>query len=117
PVEGEAITLTLYWQAERDIGEDYRVFVHLLDPEGNLLAQHDGPPRWERYPTRVWRKGDIVPDEHTLIVPPGAGKEPLYLAVGMYVPETMERLPVVGPEGPLPERRALLPPDLPSPSP
>ncbi|MDW7992358.1 MAG: DUF2142 domain-containing protein [Anaerolineae bacterium] len=106
--DGETIALVLYWWAERDVGEDYRVFVHLLDAGGNLLAQHDGPPRWGRYPTRAWRKGDVVPDEHILVVPEGT-KPPLSLAVGMYRPETMERLPVSGPGGQVSEGRVLIP--------
>jgi hypothetical protein len=101
------VTDTLYWRADGAPGEDYRVFVHLLDRRGEIVAQHDGPPRWGRYPTTAWRKGDIVPDEHALAIS-AAAEGPFSLAVGMYRADTLERLPVVGPTGPLPNRQILL---------
>ncbi|MDW8068823.1 MAG: DUF2142 domain-containing protein [Anaerolineae bacterium] len=105
---GDMLTITLYWRAEKAPGRDYRVFVHLLDAQGEIVAQHDGPPRWGRYPTLVWRCGDLVPDEHVLALPAILPDGPLALAVGMYGPDTLERLPVIGPNGRLPEGRILL---------
>jgi hypothetical protein len=105
---GDVLTVTLYWRADGAPGEDYRVFVHLLDARGEMVTQHDGPPRWGRYPTWAWRRGDVVPDEHVLSVPAAAAGGPFSLAVGMYRPNTLERLPVTGPAGPLPEGRILL---------
>lgn len=104
---GSTVTITLYWRAEGTPSGDYRVFVHLLNGQGEMVAQHDGPPRWGRYPTTVWRKGDVVPDEHTLVIPETA-QGPFSLAVGMYRADTMERLPVFSPSGPLPDGRILL---------
>ena len=104
---GGVLTVTLYWHAEGAPGEDYRVFVHLLDARGEMVTQHDGPPRWDHYPTWAWQRGDVVPDEHVLRIPaPTSG--PFSLEVGMYRPDTLERLPVTGPDGPLPESRILL---------
>lgn len=105
---GGTLTVTLYWHADKAPGGDYRVFVHLLDGRGEMVAQHDGPPRWGRYPTLAWRAGDVVPDEHALALPASWVGGPFSLAVGMYRPDTLERLPVTGPEGPLPEGRILL---------
>ncbi len=105
---GDVLTVTLYWRADGAPGGDYRVFVHLLDARGEIVTQHDGPPRWGRYPTWAWQRGDVVPDERVLSVPAAAAGGPFSLAVGMYRPDTMERLPVTGPAGPLPEGRILL---------
>ena len=107
PIAGGTVTVTLYWRADGMPGEDYRVFVHLLDGRGEIVAQHDGPPRWGRYPTTVWQKGDIVPDDHMLVVPATA-EGPFSVAVGMYQADTLERLPVAGPSGPLPDGRIVL---------
>lgn len=104
---GGRLTVTLYWRADAPPGADYRVFVHLLDLRGEMVTQHDGPPRRGRYPTGAWQRGDRVPDEHVLTVPPSAAG-PFSLAVGMYRADTLERLPVTGPAGPLPEGRILL---------
>jgi len=43
-----------------------------------------------------------------LSVPAAAAGGPFSLAVGMYRPDTLERLPVTGPDGPLPKGRILL---------
>jgi 4-amino-4-deoxy-L-arabinose transferase-like glycosyltransferase len=105
---GSTLTVTLYWRADRAPGGDYRVFVHLLDGQGEMVTQHDGPPRWGRYPTWAWQAGDVIPDEHILALPPSLPDGPFSLAVGMYRPDSLERLPVTGPAGPVPEGRVLL---------
>ncbi len=89
--------LTLYWQAQTEMQEDYTVFVHLLDESGNLREQADSQP-WQGFlPTSAWPAGEIVPDPHLLPeLPPGRYR----LAVGLYSLSTMERLPVLdGAEG------------------
>jgi hypothetical protein len=95
---GVPFSVTLYWQADRDVLRDYKVFVQLLAADNTLLAQHDGIPRDGRYPTFVWRAGDVIPDTHTLVtdtLPAG----PVRLIVGMYDALTLERLPVSGGAG------------------
>jgi hypothetical protein len=91
---GQPFSLTLYWQARREMEEDYTVFVHLLDPQsGAILTQVDEMPQRGTYPTSLWMAGEVVRDEHTLVLPalaPGAYS----LRVGLYVKETGRRLPV-----------------------
>ena len=94
------MTITLYWQALAPPTGDYTVFVHLLNEEG-LVAQHDSPPRYGRYPTSDWHTGDMVPDEHRLELPTLAPGQLLRLVVGMYRSDTLERLPAIGPDGPV----------------
>lgn len=110
---GQTLTVTLYWRAEAAPTEDYVAFVHLLDENGAVLAQHDSSPRDGRYPTSAWRAGDLVPDAHPLSVPalpPGAH---VRLVAGMYHPATLARLPVRSPEGLQPDNLIPLPlPDL-----
>jgi|YNPNPStandDraft_1061719.scaffolds.fasta_scaffold00567_11 hypothetical protein len=105
---GGPLTVTLYWRAERPLGADFTAFVHLLGEDGQPLAQHDGPPRWGRYPTSIWQPGDVVPDEHALVVPALPSTEGLRLVAGMYDPATMERLSVVGPGGPAADNLVVL---------
>lgn len=82
----------LYWEAGGEPGADYTIFVHLLDAAGNLVAQADGPPNGGLSPTRIWRAGDVIYDRHQfapgVTMPPGGR-----LLVGVYQPETGERLP------------------------
>jgi hypothetical protein len=105
---GDTLTLTLYWQAVQVPHGDYKVFVHLLDETGALVAQDDAPPRGGRYPTWAWQPGDLVPDSHQVTFPGERPPGPYRWAVGLYLPDTQERLPVVGPNGPIPDGVVLL---------
>ncbi|HOT92903.1 MAG TPA: glycosyltransferase family 39 protein [Anaerolineae bacterium] len=94
----ESLTVTLTWAARARPLQDYTVFVHLVGADGNIIAQHDGPPYQGNYPTSWWLPGDIIPDGHTLPIsaplPEGA-----LLRVGMYDPITLSRLPVYDTHG------------------
>jgi len=89
-------TLALVWSAEAAIDEDYTVFVHLLDGEGEIRGQHDGPPGGGDYPTSFWLAGDLILDRHELSLPADAPAGIYHLLVGLYRPDTGERLPVDG---------------------
>jgi hypothetical protein len=89
PAPGRA-RLTLLWRASATPGRDYKVFTHVLDPSGEIVAQHDGVPAdWTR-PTRGWVAGEYVLDGHDLELPPGATG--LRLRIGLYDPATGDRL-------------------------
>lgn len=103
PTEDEAgLALTLYWQALAQPTADWTVFVHLVDENGNLVAQGDGVPRDGNFPTQWWPTGTHIPDTHQL-----AGKincDALHqyrLLLGFYKPVTDERLTVSGESGQL----------------
>jgi hypothetical protein len=102
PIEQKAgLDLRLYWQALSEIDEDYTVFVHWLDEEGQIRTQQDNQPRNGTYPTGLWDEGEIVEDLYHLTVPAGllTDQAPVLLAVGMYRLETLERLPVFDENG------------------
>jgi hypothetical protein len=84
--------VTLYWEAQREPEEDYIVFVHLLDAEGQVVASHDGPPMEGRYPTQAWFPGDIVSDLHSATLASDTPAGMYRLQVGMYHWPSMERL-------------------------
>jgi hypothetical protein len=105
--EHDALTATLFWQSDGRLTGDYHVFVHLLDSDGQLAAQHDSVPVEGRRPTWNWRDTEIIQDEHVLItnLSPGTYE----LSVGMYDLITGERLPAISPSGErLPEDRIIL---------
>lgn len=90
-VEG-ILYVDLYWLGERPMEQDYTVFVHYLDQDGNLLGQHDGYPVDGTYPTSWWLPGEIVVDRRILHAEePYAGS--MWFQVGMYDPATLDRLP------------------------
>jgi hypothetical protein len=87
------VPITLYWNAlSGEIDNGYTVFVHLLAPDGRVIAQHDGLPAQGERPTDEWVFGEYIIDRHEL-----AWREPDYtgpaqIIVGLYDPETGERL-------------------------
>jgi hypothetical protein len=91
---GGGISLTLHWQALRPPKDGYTVFVHLLDSDGNLAAQHDGPPLNGVYPTSKWVVGDIFTQQIELDVPQDVPPGTYDLVVGMYTYPDIVRLPV-----------------------
>ncbi|MCE5260184.1 MAG: glycosyltransferase family 39 protein [Chloroflexi bacterium] len=90
---GETETIVFYWRSLAPTDTNYTVFVHLVDAEGNVIAQADSQPRQARFPTALWAKGDTIQDAHTISVPPTAASGEYTLRVGFYRLETMERLP------------------------
>jgi hypothetical protein len=114
---GENLQVTLYWRAGQEIDENYSVFVHLeQDPLGltclhlpwrsvpgggrcqeadsgrGVWAQHDGWPANGAKPTSTWARGEVIADQHDVLIdrniPPGAYR----LVTGMYNVETVQNL-------------------------
>jgi hypothetical protein len=107
---GDTLTVTLFWQSDGMLAEDYRVFVHLLGAKGQLVAQHDSAPRQGEWPTWEWRDTEVIEDEHTLVTDASLPGGTYALSVGMYDSLTKIRLPAVGPTGErLPDDRIILP--------
>jgi 4-amino-4-deoxy-L-arabinose transferase-like glycosyltransferase len=98
---GGVLDLSLRWQALTHILESYSVFVHLVDREGNMWAQDDGAPLRGLQPTTHWVEGEIISDPRRLALPDDVPSGRYRVQAGMYLPETMERLPVYGGQGEL----------------
>ena len=81
-----SLTVTLVWRAEDTPPDSYHVFLHLLGPEGALVAQSDGVPAdWAR-PTTGWLPGEIIADVRALALPIDAPPGTYTLSAGLYVP-------------------------------
>ena len=96
---GEALTVTLHWQAVDEIDEDYTVFVHLVDEQGEIRGQSDSPPLNGGYPTSYWHIGERIRDQHQVPLDPQAPAGEYRVLVGLYTPENGARLAVS--EGPM----------------
>ncbi len=104
PRPGDTLHLTLTWQATRPFYQDLKLFVHLLDASGQVIAQADplaglgAGPETKDYFTSQWDPGELILDDVAITIPPDAPPGPYQLAFGLYDGETLERLPVVGQE-------------------
>ncbi len=88
---GEALTVTLFWQATDGPTQlSHTVFTHLLGParaDGSVVwAQHDGPPLGNSYPTTRWAQGEVIVDRHTFTVPADAPPGTYQIETGLYTP-------------------------------
>lgn len=91
------LSLTLVWQALTSLSQSYKVFVHVLNPAGEIVTQQDQIPQAGQAPTAGWLLGEVVADGYTFTLPPGALPPGEYrLAVGLYNEITGQRLPLAG---------------------
>lgn len=97
---GGAVRIALYWHARQTPTDDIKVFVHVQDGDGRLLAQSDGKPVYWFYPTVAWQAGETIRDVHVLALPASASRDNAQVYVGMYRVADGVRLPIAGaPEG------------------
>ncbi len=93
------LELFLFWQAQRPMENDYTTFVHVVESSGHILAQRDAPPDSGAYPTRRWMAGEVVIDPVRVPLPTDVLGGPLQVVVGMYRPDTGQRLSVLDARG------------------
>ena len=73
--------------------DDYWVFVHFLDADGELMWTDDHQPAT---PTRRWKPGETIEYERTMFVPkfPYTGRT--VVEIGLFSRQTNQRLPLSG---------------------
>jgi hypothetical protein len=91
---GDVVPLTLFWQARKPVAEDLKVFVHLVDAGGRLIAQRDSEPVGGLQPTTMWELGEAILDRHGVLLPDPLPPGEYWLIVGLYDPVSGDRLPV-----------------------
>jgi hypothetical protein len=101
---GQAITLTFYWRTDAPPAAPLKRFVHAVGSDGKIAAQSDAFLESDGVPATYWRPGEYVVDRAVLDIPAGAQVADLHL--GLYDPQTGERLPAYSANGePLPDQR------------
>lgn len=89
---GSILPLTLYWQSQNLLSLRYKVFVHLVSPWGQVVAQADDFPVCGRSHANTWTPGELVLDRHLLKLPPDLAAGDYTIIAGMYEPELNLRL-------------------------
>lgn len=89
---GEPLMLRLVWTTATPLAANYTVFVHLIGPDGQIVAQSDRAPEDGFYPTSSWALHDRVEDVHMLPLPTELPAGEYRLVVGWYRVETGARV-------------------------
>ncbi len=84
--------VTLIWRADLTPSTDYTVFIHLLDANGQVIAQNDAPPAAGNRRTTDWLSGEYITDTHTLTFSRGGYQGMATLEVGLYDPANGQRV-------------------------
>jgi hypothetical protein len=92
--DGERFTLVTQWVVKQPSAERLRIFVHVANPGGEVVAQSDvlGAPATQ------WRPGDVILQAHDFALPTGEVNS-YGLTIGLYQPETGTRMTVTAPPG------------------
>jgi len=99
PVPGDVVEIHLAWQALAPVDISYRIYLHVLDADGNLVAQSDGEPAgWSR-PTTGWAVGEIVSDVRSVKIPADAAAGDTTMRVGVYAPDGARLVTTEGDDG------------------
>jgi 4-amino-4-deoxy-L-arabinose transferase-like glycosyltransferase len=99
PSPGSRLHLALYWRALTVPRDNYKVFVHVVGDDGTIWGQKDSEPVTGYYPTTLWTDGELVRDQTDVQMADDAPGGPYRLVIGMYLPGTNERLPVLDERG------------------
>jgi hypothetical protein len=84
---GDAVRISLSWRASVETDEDYVVILVLKDEQGRRWAQHEMKPQGGWKPTDTWAQGELVQDNHALMVPWGTPPGEYHLELQLYSPE------------------------------
>lgn len=66
---GDTVHLTLFWQAVDEIEADFALTLQLQDQAGNTMLSREVKPTGGAHPPAAWHKGEIVRDQHNLLLP------------------------------------------------
>jgi hypothetical protein len=91
---GDSLHLVLYWSPASTTTTDYSIFLHVVDLNGNIVAQQDGPPQNGNAPTSMWTPGDWIVDPHELSLPSNLSTGRYTLQIGVYDSSNGARVPI-----------------------
>jgi hypothetical protein len=98
PAATAALTITLNWRTSAASPDDYLLFAHLLDARGQVIARADVPPGGSGplANTRAWPGGRYVTGSFALPLAAAPAPGHYWLSIGLYHPDTGQRLPLAG---------------------
>jgi hypothetical protein len=88
--DAQAYTLDMWWQVLQAIPTDYKMFVHGLDANGDIVTQSDVFPLSGDYPMSLWRVGQTLRDR--VVLP--YDEHVTSIRLGFYNPSDDVRIPM-----------------------
>lgn len=98
----DAVSLGLRWDRgmlESESGQLPNLFIHVSDPAGVVIAQYDGPLGDGLWPAEWWQPALLIDESHTVELPIPYDPALHAVTIGLYWPDTGERLPVLDARG------------------
>ncbi len=81
---GDILQLDLFWHTGAPLSERYKVFVHVVDQNGTLVAQTDREPGGGRLPTTNWGTTKPIVDRYGVLIPESTPAGVYTIKVGLY---------------------------------
>ncbi|MDQ2995585.1 MAG: DUF2723 domain-containing protein [Chloroflexota bacterium] len=98
---GDRPELVLIWHALGRQNRNWTVFIHLVDAQGQIVAEDNRPPHDDAFPMLQWVVGDWVEDRHPLTLPANLAPGEYHIRVGLFFPRTERRAGVYSKRGTL----------------
>ena len=95
----DTLAVHLVWLARQPMEESYKVFIHVIDDQGKLLAQTDSRPQGYASNTNRWIPGQVISDRFEVPLPPDTSPGRYQVRVGLYNEADGQRLPVLDATG------------------
>jgi hypothetical protein len=89
---GKALCMKIGWRAARPLQLNYKVFVHILSEDGQLVAQSDVQPS---PPTSQWSESASITTIHGLILPADLAPGTYFVQAGLYLEADGSRLRLI----------------------
>ena len=96
---GDLFYVVLQWQALQAVPLNYKVFIHVLDDQGQPKFQRDKLSIDDLRPTSHWRPGEVLRDPYSMVIPADLPAGRYHVIAGVYDPATNARLPLQAPAG------------------
>jgi 4-amino-4-deoxy-L-arabinose transferase-like glycosyltransferase len=92
---GDIVELALFWQTDTPLDNRYKIFLHLVDSNGQLVNQRDSEPGGGLALTTTWTPGETVLDNHGVLIPANAPPGEYTVLLGLYdLTDPNSRLPI-----------------------
>ncbi len=91
----DQLILTLYWYDLRQVDRPYVVLNHVVDANGQIVAQADGRPQAGSPLMTCWQPGEVYLDRHVIPLGSQVASGQYRLSIGLYDAQTGARVPVI----------------------